>query len=72
MNELAPLWQLMRDDVVVRYASIAGVGVLWVSVAWTSAAVLLLLPFLALGAYLLRRYRLEHGIGVEEDDPDFF
>ncbi len=72
MNELAPLWQLVREDVVVRYASIAGVGVLWVSIAWTSVAVLLLLPVIALGAYLYRRYRLENGIGVEEDDPDFF
>ena len=70
MNEFAPLWQLVRDDVVVRYATIAGVGVLWLSIAWTSAAVLLLLPFLALGAYLLRRYRLE--AQPDEDEDDFF
>jgi hypothetical protein len=71
MHRAEPLWHLVQQDPIVRWSSVAGVFVLWFAIAWLEPFVLLLLPALALGAHLLRRYRLRDGrILAEDDDID--
>lgn len=61
----ASLWQLVRDDQLVRRGAYICVGVLWLAAAWADLRILGLLPVAAAVTYVLYRRR-----GVLEDDPD--
>ena len=66
MNErTASLWQLVRDDQLVRRAGYVCVAVVWLAAAWADLKVLLLLPMVAATVYVLYHRR-----GALEDDPD--
>jgi hypothetical protein len=67
MNETAAsLWQLVRDDELVRRGAYVCIGVLWLAAAWADLKVLVLLPFVAAGVYVLYRRRGD----VVDDDTD--
>jgi hypothetical protein len=67
MNETAAsLWQLVRDDELVRRGAYVCIGVLWLAAAWADLKVLVLLPFVAAGVYVLYRRRGD----VFDDDTD--
>lgn len=61
----ASLWQLVRDDQLVRRGAYVCVGVFWLAAAWADLKVLLLLPMVAAAVYVLRERR-----GELEDDTD--
>jgi hypothetical protein len=66
MNETAAsLWQLVRDDQLVRRGAYICGGVVWLAAAWADLKLLLLLPVVAAAVYLLYGRR-----GVVEDDTD--
>jgi hypothetical protein len=66
MNETAAsLWQLVRDDELVRRGAYVCMAVVWLAAAWADLKVLLLLPMIAAGVYVLYNRRDEL-----EDDPD--
>jgi hypothetical protein len=61
----ASLWQLVRDDQLVRRGAYVCIGVFWLAAAWADIKVLLLLPMIAAAVYVLHRRRPE-----VEDDTD--
>lgn len=61
----ASLWQLVRDDQLVRRGAYVCVGVVWLTAAWADVKLLLMLPMVAGGVYVLYRRR-----GELEDDTD--
>jgi hypothetical protein len=61
----ASLWQLVRDDQLVRRGAYVCIGVVWFAAAWADLKILLLLPTIAAAIYLLYRHR-----GEVEDDSD--
>jgi hypothetical protein len=61
----ASLWQLVRDDQLVRRGAYVCIGVFWLAAAWADVKVLLLLPMVAAAVYVLYHRR-----GAIEDDPD--
>ncbi len=66
MNETAAsLWQLVRDDELVRRGAYVCGGVVWLTAAWADLKLLLLLPMIAAAVYVLRERR-----GEPEDDTD--
>jgi len=66
MNETAAsLWQLVRDDQLVRRAGYVCVAVVWLAAAWADLKLLLLLPMIAAATYVLRHQR-----GEVEDSTD--
>jgi hypothetical protein len=66
MNETAAsLWQLVRDDELVRRGAYVCMAVVWLAAAWADLKVLLLLPMIAAAVYVLYNRRDEL-----EDDPD--
>jgi hypothetical protein len=66
MNETAAsLWQLVRDDELVRRGAYVCIAVVWLAAAWADLKVLLLLPMVAATVYVLYHRR-----GALEDDPD--
>jgi len=66
MNETAAsLWQLVRDDELVRRGAYVCMGVVWLAAAWADLKVLLLLPMIAAAVYFLYRRRPEM-----EDETD--
>jgi hypothetical protein len=66
MNEnAASLWQLVRDDELVRRGAYVCIAVVWLAAAWADLKVLLLLPMVAATVYVLYHRR-----GALEDDPD--
>jgi hypothetical protein len=66
MNETAAsLWQLVRDDELVRRGAYVCVAVVWFAAAWADLKLLLLLPLVASAVYVLRERR-----GELEDDTD--
>jgi len=66
MNETAAsLWQLVRDDELVRRGAYVCGGVVWLAAAWADLKLLLLLPVVAAATYVLRERR-----GELEDDID--
>jgi hypothetical protein len=62
----ASLWQLVRDDQLVRRGAYVCVGVFWLAAAWADLKVLLLVPMIAAAVYVLRERR-----GELEDDTDW-
>jgi hypothetical protein len=66
MNETAAsLWQLVRDDELVRRGAYVCGGVVWLTAAWADLKLLVLLPIIAALVYVLRERR-----GEPEDDTD--
>jgi hypothetical protein len=64
MNETAAsLWQLVRDDELVRRGAYVCMGVVWLAAAWADLKLLLLLPMIAGAVYVLYHRR-----PVSEDD----
>jgi len=63
----ASLWQLIRDDMLVRRGAWTALGVVWLSAAWAELRLLLFLPALAGVIWLLRRRR-----GEIDDEADLF
>ncbi|MBA2361303.1 MAG: hypothetical protein H0V79_10290 [Actinobacteria bacterium] len=63
----ASLWQLIRDDMLVRRGAWTALGVVWLSAAWAELRLLLFLPALAGVIWLLRRRR-----GESDDEAEFF
>ena len=61
----ASLWQLLRDDALVRRGAYASLAILWFAAAWAEGRVLLFLPAVAVVVLILRRRR-----GDVEDDTD--
>jgi hypothetical protein len=61
----ASLWQLVRDDQLVRRGAYASVTVVWFAAAWADLRILLLIPMISAGVYVLYRRR-----GEIEDDLD--
>lgn len=64
-------WELVQEDEIVRYGSIAGTAVLWLAIALTNVALLGVLPLVAASVVLLRRHRREEtGVAWREDELD--
>lgn len=61
----ASLWQLVRDDQLVRRGAYVCVGVVWLAAAWADLRILLLIPMIGGATYVLYRRR-----GEIEDDFD--
>jgi hypothetical protein len=61
----ASLWQLVRDDYLVRRGAWVALGVVWLSAAWAELRILLLLPAVAGIVWVLRQRR-----GELDDDTD--
>jgi hypothetical protein len=61
----ASLWQLVRDDQLVRRGAYVCVGVVWLAAAWADLKILLLIPMIGGATYVLYRRR-----GEIEDDSD--
>ncbi len=66
MNETAAsLWQLVRDDQLVRRGAYVCIGVVWLAAAWADLKLLLLLPMISALVYVLYNRR-----PVTDDDTD--
>lgn len=61
----ASLWQLVRDDQLVRRGAYVCIGVVWFAAAWADLKLLLMIPMVAGGIYVLYRRR-----PMVEDDID--
>ena len=61
----ASLWQLVRDDALVRRGAWASLAIVWFAAAWAELRLLLFLPAVAGVVWVLRRRR-----GDVEDDAD--
>jgi hypothetical protein len=61
----ASLWQLVRDDQLVRRGAYVCIGVVWFAAAWADLKILLLIPMIGGATYVLYRRR-----GEIEDDSD--
>jgi hypothetical protein len=67
MNEsAASLWQLVRDDQLVRRGAYVCVAVVWLAAAWADLKLLLLLPMIAAAVYALYDRR------GDVEDPDLY
>ena len=68
MNETAAsLWQLVRDDQLVRRGAYVCAGVVWLAAAWADLKLLLLVPMIGALVYVLYSRR-----PVVDDDSDLF
>jgi hypothetical protein len=63
----ASLWQLVRDDQLVRRGAYVCVGVVWLAAAWADLKILLLIPMVGGATYVLYRRR-----GEVDDTSDLF
>jgi hypothetical protein len=61
----ASLWQLVRDDQLVRRGAYVCVGVIWLTAAWADLKILLMIPMVVAAVYVLYHRR-----GALEDDTD--
>jgi hypothetical protein len=61
----ASLWQLVRDDYLVRRGAWIALGIVWLTAAWADLRLLLFLPALAAVVWALMKRR-----GELEDDTD--
>lgn len=50
-------WELVQEDEVVRYGTLAGLALLWLAIALANVALLGTLPLVAAAVVLLRRHR---------------
>ncbi|HET9323511.1 MAG TPA: hypothetical protein VFO03_06495 [Gaiellaceae bacterium] len=68
MNDTAAsLWQLVRDDYLVRRGAWIALGIVWLAAAWADLRMLLLIPAVAGVVWILIRRR-----GELPDDTDLF
>ena len=66
MNDTAAsLWQLVRDDYLVRRGAWIALGIVWLAAAWADLRMLLLIPAVAGVVWILIRRR-----GELPDDTD--
>jgi len=63
----ASLWQLVRDDALVRRGAWISIGIVWLAAAWADLRLLTFLPAVAGVVWILRKRR-----GDLDDDPDLF
>jgi hypothetical protein len=63
----ASLWQLVRDDQLVRRGAYVCVGVVWLAAAWADLKILLLIPMVGGATYVLYRRR-----GELDDTSDLY
>jgi hypothetical protein len=61
----ASLWQLVRDDYLVRRGAWIALGIVWLSAAWADLRILLFLPAVAATVWVFMKRR-----GELEDDTD--
>lgn len=61
----ASLWQLVRDDYLVRRGAWIALGIVWLTAAWADLRMLLLLPAVAAVVWVLMKRR-----GELVDDTD--
>jgi hypothetical protein len=61
----ASLWQLVRDDYLVRRGAWIALGIVWLTAAWADLRILVLLPAVAGVVWVLMKRR-----GELEDDTD--
>jgi hypothetical protein len=61
----ASLWQLVRDDYLVRRGAWIALGVVWLTAAWADLRILLILPAVAGITWFLMKRR-----GELPDDTD--
>lgn len=61
----ASLWQLVRDDYLVRRGAWFALGIVWLTAAWADLRVLLFIPAVAGVVWIMVRRR-----GELEDDID--
>jgi hypothetical protein len=68
MNETAAsLWQLVRDDSLVRRGAWISLGIVWLAAAWADLRLLIFIPAVAGTVWVLMRRR-----GELPDDTDLF
>jgi hypothetical protein len=60
----ASLWQLLRDDSLVRRGAWISLGIVWLAAAWADLRMLIFIPAIAGTVWLLMRRRGE----VPDDD----
>ena len=66
MNQTAAsLWQLVRDDHLVRRGAWISLGIVWLAAAWADLRMLIFIPAVAGTVWLLMRRR-----GELPDDVD--
>jgi hypothetical protein len=61
----ASLWQLVRDDYLVRRGAWIALGIVWLTAAWADLRMLLFIPAVAGVTWILMKRR-----GELEDDTD--
>jgi hypothetical protein len=61
----ASLWQLVRDDYLVRRGAWIALGIVWLTAAWADLRILLFLPAVAGVVWVLMKRR-----GELVDDTD--
>jgi hypothetical protein len=66
MSETATsLWQLVRDDQLVRRGAYVCIAVVWLAAAWADLKLLLMIPMVGAAVYVLYHRR-----PVVDDDTD--
>jgi hypothetical protein len=63
----ASLWQLLRDDHLVRRGAWISLGIVWLAAAWADLRMLIFIPAVAGTVWVLMRRR-----GDLPDDTDLF
>jgi hypothetical protein len=62
----ASLWQLVRDDYLVRRGAWVALGIVWLAAAWADLRMLLLIPGVAGAVWILMKRR-----GELDDETDW-
>jgi hypothetical protein len=71
MERFELLWELIQEEPLVRWSVVAGVGLIWLAMAWLSPIPLLAAMVLAGTVYVVRRRRGEHLGPRRTDDVDW-
>jgi hypothetical protein len=66
-HQAASLWQLVRDDYLVRRGAWIALGIVWLTAAWADLRILVFLPAVAGVVWFLMKRR-----GELEDDTDLW
>lgn len=74
MDRISSLRHIVEHDRTVRRAALAGLAILWFSVAWADPRILLAIPALAVYLTLLRRRQrtLGYRLGLVDRPQDDF
>jgi hypothetical protein len=65
MERIELLWELVQKESLVRWSAVAGLGLVWLAVAWLSPLPLFVGLLLAGTVYVVRRQRGEQ---LSDDD----